>query len=165
MKTKALLLLSLLLLAACASNPNKMPGRYGVMVVDDVTAHPRGIAVIPIDQVVSSLRERLAMVDLVDSTSDPSYDAVVVLRPGAPMPSYLGSSQTRENWVPRAQVVAFNIVRDGKNVASGTARIERGNEFQEESRTMHPIAVGTRQNYAAGIEIARQVVKALRAAG
>ena len=165
MKTKALLLLPLLILAACASNPNKMPGRYGVMVVDDVTSHPRGLAVIPIEQVVSSLRERLAMVDLVDSTSDPSYDAVVVLRPGAPMPSYLGSSQTRENWAPRAQVVAFNIVRDGKNVASGTARIERSAEFQDESRTMHPITTGTRQNYAAGIEIARQVVKALRAAG
>lgn len=142
-----------------------MPGRYGVMVVDDVTTHPRGLNVIPIDQVVSSLRERLAMVDLVDSTSDPSYDAVVVLRPGAPMPSYLGSSQTRENRTPRAQVVAFSIVRGGKNVASGTARIERSAEFQDESRTMHPITTGTRQNYAAGIEIARQVVKALRAAG
>lgn len=182
MKTTALLLTAILILSGCATtNTDKIPGQYAVVIQPDP-----GLVTFafPADKVVDALRERLEAVQLVDSADAASYDAVIVLTPHKAMRSHLASSRdTRRTVEPykrehgtltdpdagRAiqfvQVVEFDILRGGRNVGHGAARFERFPNDEDKLRDSAPAATHARQNYAAGIEIARAVAKALRNAG
>jgi hypothetical protein len=186
MNTKTLLIASILVVTACASAPDKkISGNYAVMVVSDPAARYRAPWGFPVDDVLSSLRERLGTVDLVDSADDASYDAIIVLRPHQPSRwPHVTASQTprprREVWNkehspegPREaygtgkqrfiQTVTFDIVRGGRTIGKGTARFEKASHEVDNRRTA--VTTGKQQNYAAGIEIARAVAKALRTNG
>ncbi len=182
MKATALLLTTILILSGCATtNTDKIPGQYAVVIEQDPTIRTFAF---PADEVVTALRERLGNVQLVDSADASSFDAVIVLTPHKAMRSHLASPRdTRRTVEPykrehgtladadasRAiqfvQVVEFDILRGGRNVGHGAARFERLPNSEDKMRDSYPAGNNTRQNYAAGIEIARAVVKALRTAG
>lgn len=180
MKATALLLTAILVLSACATtNTDKIPGRYAVVIEQD----PAIRTAFPADEVVTALRERLGNVQLVESADAGSFDAVIVLTPHKAMRSHLASSRdTRRTVEPfkrehgvladpdrgRAiqfvQVVEFDILRGGRNIGHGAARFDRSFGNEDKMRDSSPASYA-RLNYAAGIEVARAVVKALRSAG
>lgn len=182
MKATALFLTAILILSACATtNTDKIPGQYAVVIERTPTIRTFAF---PADEVVAALRERLGNVQLVESADAGAFDAVIVLTPHKAMRSHLASSRdTRRTVEPfkrehgvladpdrgRAvqfvQVVEFDILRDGRNIGHGAARFDRSFGNEDKMRDSSPASNHTRLNYAAGIEVARAVVKALRTDG
>ena len=156
--------LAALLFVACASTP-KISGRYGVVFLDPAITPAHTVT--PEDAIVNALRNELSTVDVIASSADDSYDAVIVFSWKSSAPNYANRSEYDVNGFPRhrrfSTLLNYEIVRGGRTVTKGVARITP--VIEPEQKGYSPLEDSSlRNSYDQGIQVARQVLKALRAA-
>ncbi len=161
MKRSIALLITLVLFAAGCASTKKLAGRYGLVLDDELKT--RGMYALD-ETVIYALREELGHVDLIDSPSDAGYDAVIVLSRGPWTQLHIEPQPEQPAMGTRQHLVQYEILRGGRKIAEGVARVERswppapGERLDTDSHRHQ-------QSYAGGLEVARVVVKALRDAG
>ena len=168
--------LLLLVTAACATAPQRMPGRYGLVFDSDLTRSAPGGSFS--DQMTLALKDRLASVEVVGSPSASGYDAVIVIRrggtvvgpPGHPAPrgpivyDRDGRPVSPSNPSPYVTMIEFDVLRDGRTVASGAARLENEPVLDSIDRSGRTAVqpVNTRNGYEQSRQVALAVVASLR---
>jgi hypothetical protein len=160
---KRLVALLVLLVAACASNPDRLAGRYAVVLDPALDRFPPGR-----EGIVSALRDRLQNVDFVPSRDVQGYDAVIVLSRGPSGRWNINPPPPQPHAGSTIHLVHYEIVREGRVASAGDARVVHTwppsrHDINPPARepggaTSHQI----QQAYAGGIEVARTVTKALR---
>jgi hypothetical protein len=157
----------LVLFVGCASSQRKIGGRYGVIVGDRVQYG---------DQIVRALRDQLSSVDVVASPAYDAYDAVIVVDWGkttlGPSERSLPTKTTMPGAVDpyvmpvgaRFNMLHFAIHRGGGIAAEGTAMagVPYRGDIMASSRPNMTSIPGTQKGYEVGIEVANQIVKALK---
>lgn len=166
------------LIAGCASTSDKISGNYAVFI-DPALAQP--------DQIVRALRDRLSSVDVVASPADDSHDALIVLSTAAKTGQFMIQPDTRvypetpkesvsiqtRRTRQQLELVHFEIVRAGRTASSGDVRVIGGYPTDDLVARQQALSNGSpdqdsariQQGYGRGIDIAREVVKALKGEG
>jgi hypothetical protein len=172
---RAIFPILIVLAAACSTAPQRLSGRYGLLFEPSLTRSAPGGSFS--EQITLALRDRLGSVDVVDSTAAAGYDALIVIRPAGQTVAPAGHPATRgpivydregrpvspSAPVPHVRLIEFDVVKNGRNVTSGVARLQDEQVLDSIDRSgradIQPVQ---RPNgYEQSREVAQAVVSAL----